>query len=257
MSSLSSKLLFFKKISSDNSPTILTAIAVVGTVSTAILSVKAYRKATYKMDDRGSSLQSGVDPVPTTLDEFRLVWTCYIPPVMSGAITIGCIVMANRVGTKRAAALAAAYTITEHAFADYKDKVVDILGEDSARQVRQSVAQDRVNANPPEQSKIVIVGSADVLCYDGFSGRYFISTMETIRQAQNDVNNEIFNNEVCPLSTFYHALDIPTTSMSNELGWNANKILDVKFDTTLSPDNKPCLSIDFSVLPMRDYWRTN
>jgi len=251
--SLVSRLKYLQKLGADNAPLLLTAVGVGGVITTAVLAVKATRRADHKLEKHIKEKYDGRVDLPSNLELARVAWTCYIPPVVSGATTIGCIVMANRIGTKRAAALAAAYTVSERAYTEYKDKVVKILGESEEQDLRDEIAQDRIDANP--NSKLVIIDGDEVLCFDSFSGRYFKSTMETIRKAQNDINEQILNNEYASLSDFYKKLQIDETSMSDEVGWSNDKLLEVTFGTALTKDGKPCLAIDFSVLPMRNYWQ--
>lgn len=257
MTSLASRLKMIEKFSIDNSPVILTAIGVAGVITTAILTHRAAWDSSEKLryEDAKKVAADPKAPPLTGRETFEHTWKYYIPPVLSGTATIGCIVMSNRIGTKRAAALAAAYTISEKAFTEYKEKVVEIVGENQERKVRDGLAQDRVERNPVDGSKVVVAGSGDVLCYDSFSGRYFMSSMESLRKAENDINYKILHEEYASLTDFYNSIGIEKTSISEEVGWNTTKMLELHFSTTMSADNRPCISIDFNVLPVRDYWR--
>lgn len=255
MASLGSKLKLIEKFSIDNSPAILTAIGVAGVISTAVLAVKASRKSTLKLVEMDAERMQNNEGPFTGKEIFNATWLDYVPPVLSGVATIGCIVMSNRIGTKRAAALAAAYTISERAFSEYQEKVVEVIGENKARQIRDDVAQDRVNDNPLDNSKVIVAGTGDVPCLDAFSGRYFMTTMETLRKAENDINYKIMHEENASLTDFYHAIGIAKTSASDEVGWNTTKMLELHFSTALTDDNRPCIVIDFNVVPVRDYWR--
>jgi hypothetical protein len=71
------------------------------------------------------------------------------------------------------------------------------------------------------------------------------------------VNYQILNHFYASLSDFYGKVGLPSTSFSDEVGWNSDEILDLDISTTLSDDNRPCLSIDFKVVPVRDYFRVH
>lgn len=238
-----------EKLIIDNSPSLLTALGVTGTVTTAYLAGRASFKAAeliiVEQDDRG-------DWIPPK-EQLQLVWTLYIPAVGAGVITVASIIMANRIGTRRAAALAAAYTLSEKAFAEYKDKIVETIGAKKEQAARDAIAQDRVDAYPPDSSQLVMVGTTDVLCYDMFTGRYFQSSMETLRQAQNDLNYSILNNGYASLSDFYSLIGLSTTASSEEVGWTLDKLLELRFSSVLSEQNQPCLAVDFAVAPVRNY----
>ncbi len=117
-------------------------------------------------------------------DKIRLVWKVYIPAIGSGVVTVGSIIYANRIGAKKAAAFAAAYGISERAFQEYKEKIVEKFGENKARTVKDELAQKRIDEHPISK-EVIIAGSGDVLCFDILSGRYFMSSVEKIRSAEN------------------------------------------------------------------------
>jgi len=245
-----------EKLVIDNSPAILTVLGVTGTITTAYLTGTASFKAAEILRKEGMIESDELDSISFSFkDKFEYVWKCYIPAVGTGAVTVFCIVFANRIGMRRAAAVAAAYSISEKAFVEYKDKVIEKFGDNQEQKVRDEVAQDRVNRNPLNEREIIITGDGEVLCYEAFTGRYFKSSMEEVKRAQNDINAEIIHNSYASLSDFYNALGIGKTSCSDEVGWNTDKLLELKFTTVLSEDNRPCISIEFDVAPVRDYWR--
>lgn len=248
-----------EKLAVDNSPAILTAIGVTGTLTTAFLTGKASFKAAeiiadeqYQMDHNQVEVRNELE----SKEKLVLVWKLYIPAVGTGFLTVVCIIFANHIGTRRAAAVAAAYTISEKAFSEYKEKVVERLGTPKEQKIRDEVAQDRVNKNPGGRD-IVVTGGGEVLCYEAFTGRYFKSDMETLKKAQNDLNYTILNDGYASLSDFYSKIDLPGTSFSEEVGWTSDKLLELNFSTVLSEDGRPCISIDFMTAPVRDYYKLN
>jgi hypothetical protein len=144
------------------------------------------------------------------------------------------------------------YTLSERAFSEYKDKVVEKIGENKERGVRDDIAQDRMNANPVQSSQVIITGNGDVLFLDLLSGRYFESTMEKVRQAEIAVNYEIVTCMSATLSTFYDHLGLPANQMSDIMGWNINNRLEVRYSGQMSTDNRPCIAIDFTY-PIYDF----
>jgi hypothetical protein len=240
-----------EKFAIDNSPVILTVIGVAGTVSTAVLTGKASFKAAHLITDEEEISSIGSLDLRERL---LLVWPLYVPPVATGGLTITAIIMSHKISTGRTAALAAAYTISEKAFEEYRVKVIEKLGEKKEQVVQAEVAQDKVNQNPIGKRE-VIVSSGEVLCYDEFTGRYFNSTVERIRAAQNNVNSKVLNDNYCSLSEFYSMVGLATTSMSEEVGWNVDRLMEIRFSTVLSDDNRPCISIDFNKQPIRDYYK--
>ncbi len=247
---LSVKLKMLEKMAIDNSPMLLTAVGVVGTVATAVLT---HRAATRLEQDR---ILPGIGDSPLSRKELvKNHWKLYIPPVVVGTLTITSIVGSHRIGSKRAAALAAAYTLSERSFSEYREKVVEKFGETKHRQVQDEVAQDQVNANPISESNVVIMGSGDVMCYDYMSGRYFRSSVEGMRKAANNVNYMILHNGYAPLTEFYNEIGLDPTELSDELGWNQDNLIELDFSAVVGSDGQPCLAYRFQVKPIRGYSR--
>jgi len=253
---LSSAAKHLEKLVIDNSPTILTGIAVAGTVATAVLTGKATFQAAKILDEEVASWEQEVMPIK---EQAKIlvpkVWRLYIPPAITGVLTIVSIVGVNSIGNRRAAAIAAAYSVSEKAFEEYRAKVAEKLGEPKERAVRDELAQDRVDQNPVSTREVIVAGAGEVLCYEAFTGRYFKSSMEELKKAQNDLNYKVLNDYYASLSDFYDLIGLPRTDYSDEVGWNCNKQMELEFSTTLADDGRPCISISFAVHPIRDYFR--
>lgn len=232
----------------DNSPAILTGIGVAGVVATAYLTGQASIKAYRILEENESSY----DPL-TTKEKVELVWTLYIPPVTTGLLTVTCIIAANRIGNRRAAAIAAAYSLTERAFEEYRNKVVERIGERKEELVRADIVQDRLNENPPPSREVLMIGAGDVLCLEAFTGRYFNSNAEKLHAAENRVNARLIQDMFASLSDFYDLIGLDHTEFSDEVGWNVDKLLDLTFASAIAPDGRPCLSFSFRVVPIRNY----
>ena len=253
---------------SQNATGILTAGGVIGVAATAVLTARASFKAAAIIREKvairqayAESAHEDPETVPYTPDMsktemVRAVWPVYILPTTAGALTIASIVMSNRMSAKRAAALAAAYTISETRLAEYKDKVAEKLGYNKERAVRDEIAQDRVDKNPPNK-EVIILGSGDVLCFDPLTGRYFHSSVEIIKQAEVKINNELFQTQYTSLSEFFELIGLERTTFSDTMGWNTTTMdpPSISFSTTMTPDGRPCLVLDYSVIPAPDYTR--
>jgi hypothetical protein len=243
-----------RKAAADNTPTILTAIGVTGTITTAILAGKAsFRAAEFLQEAQGKrSFHEGeIEPLPNK-EKLELVWKEYIPAVTTGAATVACIITANRVSSRRAAALASAYSITQEAFKEYRGKVFEKVGEKKEQVVRDEIAQERVNRTPPGP---MIIANDKVLCHDLYSGRYFESDKETIRRAVNDINYKLINEDYASLTDFWELIGLPSTSDSDEIGWTIDSKFEVDFASALTTDGKPVMTIDFRTSPIRSFYR--
>lgn len=235
----------FEKLLTDNSPVLLTSVGVAGTIATAVLTGKASFEAAQILNE--------TEPLEPK-EKVELVWKLYIPPVIVGAGTVSAIVLANRIGTRRAAAMAAAYTISEKAYAEYREKVVEKLGEAKEQEVRDEIAQQRVNANPPN-NEVIIVDNGDVLFLESYTGRYFKSSMETVKKALNDTNYQMYSDMYASLGDFQQRIGLPRTSLSEEVGWTVEDKIEIEFSATLTEDQRPCIVMNYIVAPVREYHR--
>lgn len=253
-----------EKFASDNSPAILTALGLTGVLTTAYLSGKASFKAYDVLEEarkqKSWELTNQDDsPMPfTNKEKFQLLWKLYIPAVASATLTCGAIVLANRIGTRRTAAMTAAFTLSERAYSEYKDKVTETIGKNKAKKIRSDIAQDGVTRDDQRgQPALIITGEGTVPCKDAWSSQYFVSSMEDIKKAQNDTNWEVLNHGYASLTDFYMKVGggLEATKDSDNIGWNSDKLMEVYFDTALSDKNGPVLVMDFAVAPIRNFFR--
>lgn len=234
------------KFLKSNSPEILTALGVSGVVTTAYLASKASFKASemiYKDESVGGVAD---DPKQRIKERTKLVWKCYIPAGVSGVLTVGCIIGATKASGARTAAAVTAYSITEKAFGDYREKVVEQIGKGKEQKIRDDIAQDQVSKKPPTAQELIIVGPGYVLCCELFTHRYFRSNMETLRKAQNDINARIVSDMYVVLDEFYDLIGLAHTSNSNNIGWDSAKLMELQFSSVLAEGGEPCLSFDYN-----------
>lgn len=241
-----------EKFATDNSPAILTGVGVVGTLTVAYLSGKASFKAAHILTEEKQRRIMMNEPDMTRPDILKVTWKLYIPAAGTTALTIAAVVCSNQIGTRRTAAMAAAYTISDKAFQEYKEKIVEKIGENKERAARDELAQDRVNGKPLS-NQVIIMGNGEVMCFDQPTGRYFRSNMENLRRIVNDLNQQIVQFGYGTLSDFYVMLGLTTTPYSEEVGWSTDDLCDLKFTATLSDDSQPCIAIDYQVKPIREY----
>jgi hypothetical protein len=254
----------------DNATTLLTAGGVVGTIATAVLAGRGGIKAGQIILEMKGEIYADQFGKPEEqdnpylkLDEIELpkkdmflaVAPQFISPVITGTATIAAIIMSNRMSAQKAAALAAAYGLAERNFGEYKAKIEEKLTGPKKTAIDDELAHEAI-AKTPGSEKIVFV-EGEVLCLDRPTGRYFNSTMETIKQAVNATNAEVFNHGFARASFFYTELGLKDTLWTDEVGFNTENILELTYTTDLAPGNRPCIVIDFARLPVADYHPKN
>lgn len=245
----------------NNSPLIFTVLATGGVVTTTVLTAQASFKASDLLREKLEEKKDQEENGDRNTEEFdwkekvEIVWPLYIPAASVGVATIASIILLNRAGSRKTATATALYTMTDKAMREYQAKVVEKIGEEKETAIRDEVAQDNVTANPPVDREVIITGNGTVLFYDSITGRYFNSDVETVRKAQNDINHRVLNEMYASLSEFYELIGLATTPYSEDVGWNTDELMELEFSTTLTEDNRPCISMDYNTNPIKGYDR--
>lgn len=236
-----------------HSPEILTGVGIAGMVTTTVLAVGATPKALKLIDAKKK--EERLDEL-TPIETVKTCWKPYIPAVATGLFSIACLIGANSVHARRNAALATAYQLSSTALTEYKDKVVETIGEKKEKEVRDSINKDHIDKNPVSPSEVIITDKGNTLCYEHLSGRYFKSDIDRIRKAENELNKRMLNDMYISLNEFYDELDLDHTRIGDELGWNIDHgLIDIHFSAQLADDETPCIVVDFQTPPYYGYNR--
>lgn len=250
-----------RMLMSKHSPEILTGLGIASMITTVILAVKATPKAEklieeYK-DERGYSLnpETKISDLPKK-EVIQVAWKPYIPAAISGTVSIACLIGANSVNARRNAALATAYKLSEVALSEYKDKVVEVIGEKKEKVVREKIAEDRLEKNPVNNSQIFMTEKGNTLFLEPISGQYFRSDIEIVKKAINELNESMLNSPFGYLSVndLYDALGLEQTSTGDDLGWCVSKGI-IKYDihAKIAKNGEPCIVLDYTNAPVYDY----
>lgn len=266
MASVTTILKHAGKFVSKHSPEILTAVGLAGGVTTVILAVKATPKAMELIEEAkrakqetitegGTIVVSNEEVALTKKEVIKASWKPYIPVVVTGLASAACILGSNSISAGRTAALTTAYKISETALAEYKEKVVETVGEVKEKEIRKEIVKDKIEKNPPNKKEVIITEKGETLCFDVLSGRYFKSDMNAIEAAVNKLNKRLLSYDYVSLNEFYDELNLPNVRLGEELGWNMHQdgFVELDFSSHLSEENKPCLAIDYLVAPRYDY----
>lgn len=250
---------------SKHSPEILTGFGITGLVTTTIMAVRATPKALYLLNEDLENQGLATIDYHTDrrfsdyfnlLDMAKLTWTCYIPAVITGGLSVICLIGASSVNARRNAAFATAYTLSESALKEYQEKVVEHIGEKKEQAVRDAIAKDKLEQDPVTNREVIITDKGNTLCYDALSGRYFKSDIDKIKKAINEINRNLLGDMYVSLNDFYYELGLDNTKLGDDLGWNVNNgLIDLNFSSQLASDGTPCLVINYQVAPRYDYDR--
>lgn len=234
-----------------NSPAILTGLSVAGVLTTAVLTGKASFRAALEISEENYQLNAQGKDFLTNREAAELVWKEFIPPAVVGALTLTAIISANRIGTRRAAALAAAFKISEDLAEQYRQKVIEHMGDKKEEMVRSDVARDRISR--ADGVETIILNDTEIVFYDSWSGRAFKSTRQRVEDAVNQMNYQINHNWAMSLTEFYGLLDLPKTAVSDDFGWNTDRLLTLYYTSTLLSDGRPACEIRYEVEPTQNF----
>lgn len=232
-------------------PEILAAMGISGMIFSTFWGVKATIVAVRKLDIKKQELQK--DKL-TAGEVFKETWKLYLPIVVSTAISVPCIVAGNRVSTRRNAALAAAYTISETALQEYQDKTREIIGPKKEQEIHEAVSKDIIEKSY-DKSQILLTGDGESLFHEPISGRYFKSNWNKILKAANELNADAITDPFgqITLTQWYNVIGLDETEMSDDMGWTimngTSGLIDIQVDSVLTPDNTPCGSIHYNNRP--------
>ena len=221
-----------------NDTFIMTIIAVSAGVGSTLSAIGATIKATNKVKEY-KEINGIEDSEPLPLkDVAKISWHLYIPTIFLGASSVACIIGSHKLNDRRQAALASMYSITETAFKEYKEKVVETLGEKKAQVINEETQKELAKKHKYDERTVVFSDFGETLFLDSYSGRYFKSDIEKIRKTQNALNHKIlttFGNNAT-VNELYSALGLDTIPVGDELGWNSDKLIDLEFTAAIQEE---------------------
>ena len=231
-----------KKGTIKHSPDILLACGIVSGITSTVLGVKATPKALILIEKEKSSRRTNNE------DD-------NIPSAISGAVGIACVIGAHTINTKRNAIIATAYKITETAYRDYKDAVVEEIGSKKEEHVRERIARKHVEENPiSEKNNIISTGKGKTLFFDEEFNNYFESDMQAVKKAINDLNFQILNEDYASVNDLYYLLGIPPMKSGDSLGWSsAYGGCEMNYSSIITDDDRPCVVLNYGIAPRYDY----
>lgn len=236
-----------------HSPEILTGIGIAGMVGTTVMAVKATPKAIELIEERKRETKTDeLHPVEVV----KTAWKCYIPAVITGAASALCLVKAVNISTRRSAALLTAYNLSDTAYREYRAKVKEEYGERKEKLINDKIAQDKIDKDGVSNHEVIVTDRGTTLCYDAMFGRYFISDMDTIKRAMNNINADILGGTMyASVNEFYDKLGLRHVDIGDQLGWNIDdRGLEVLFSSCIADDGKtPCLVISYNIAPKYNY----
>ena len=276
LSAVSNAIRKVGKATVKNSPLILTSFGVVGTATTAVLTGKAAIKArdiiqAHEMDDelrveRWIDTGDGKHDIQvyyrerTFKEKAQLTWRIWAAPVFMGGATISCIIGANTIHTRRNIALATAYAMSEEAAKEFKDKVIDTVGERKVNKIENEITQDKLNKHPlPDEENISYTGLGEQLMFDEWTGRYFRASQQEVEKRVNMLNKQMnIDQRGRTVNDFYELLNMSAVPVGDDFGWHYNldcgeADVTVHYYPAFSSNQTPCIGMRINPVILYSY----
>lgn len=248
--------------SKENGEVILAGMTLIGILSTGVAAYRAGLKAHDILEQYKKEMED-VEPgdketkrkitKETTIKMAKVV----AAPIIVGAVTSGCCVGSLKVGQKKIVMLTAACKVAERSVHDLDSKMKEVLGIKKAREIRDSIMKDKVDANPLKVApETIITNNGDILCYDKYSERYFASNAMKIESAIRQVSRDCTVQMEATLNELYYAINSPQlteTKYGDTVGWEPDmlegyeELLPISISAQLTEDKRPCLCLDYDV----------
>lgn len=274
---------------SKHAPLIAASVGIAGVIGVAVSASRDTLKAKRKLDSERDSIDFAINQIKLRAAEIKgananqrenvdpqksfdlksasyemiekvkyvvpLVWKCYIPTAALSAATIGAVFLSWKIGSAQLKVSKMATYMAEQTFQTYSKNVMKRFEEGTL--TKEALVKEESDAKALAKTEKsgagIIINGDQVPVVDNYSGRTFYSSIADIREAVNNVNEEIFGNLYASLTDFYDHLNLEPTGVSDEVGWNADHPLKVTFDAILLENGKPALTMDYELDPFSGY----
>lgn len=239
------------RFANHNAPSVFTGLAIGGVLSAVATAIRATPKALIhiRQAEEGSTEDQRWKLV------VKAVWKDYIPTALVLAGTITCVICANRAAAKRLSVVATALAASESAFTNYKDKAIGYLTKSESGKIDEEIQNDALNRAGTAPVALVATGSGDTLMFDMYSARYFYSDVEDVRAAVNRINSITLEDDWASINLFYDLIGLEEVKYGSEIGWTAGRQMELVMSSRLSPNNIPCVVIDYETNISYIHWK--
>jgi len=232
-----------------HAPGILMGMGTVGVGTAVILAVKAGPKAVILTEqaemekaerEYGGTTMGHLMVELTWQEKLAATYKLYIPPAGLTLFSLMCFWAAHGIDLKRQAVVAGLYSTAEATLQEYQRKVVDMLGQKQADEIRQSIGDDRVaqaQRNLPPPPEDYDLGTQK---WCNLYGRRFPCSYNKIKEAQNDINDQMINEMYASEADLFYKLDpsgefLRPDNRARMTGWTVDKMLVLRVNNPTSP----------------------
>lgn len=243
-----------KLLINKHSPLILACMGVFGTVST----VYTAHQDTLKAEEIIKQTKPR-----NWQEELHDTWKCYIPTAISATGTIGCIVGSHYCSSKQREALASAYLVSQTTLQKYQEKVIERIGKNKARDLREEVDRDIADMRAPAASfpsmltDAIDTGHGKTLFFDVPGERPFYSDMNYMDKQVNDMNREVRSEMYFDWNELNYRWGLPYKQFGSEHIFTADDPLEVRYVPEIMDNGQVRINVHYDLIPLSEYKKRN
>lgn len=239
---------------SKNSPIILACMGVFGTVSTVYTAHQDTLKAEHvKKHTRPRNWK----------EEIHDTWKCYIPTAISATGTIGCIVGSHYCSSRQREALASAYLVSQTTLQKYQEKVIERIGKNKARDLREEVDHEMAEFKAPAANFVsqltdaIDTGHGKTLFYDVPGERYFYSDLNYMDKQVNDMNREVRTEMYFDWNEINYRWGLPYKKFGSEHIFTPDDPLEVRYKPEFMDNGQVRILVNYELIPLSEWKERN
>lgn len=233
-----------------NSPIILAGLGIFGTLSTVYTAHQDTLKAEHiKKQTKPRNLK----------EEIQDTWKCYIPTAISATGTISCIVGSHYCSFKQREALASAYLVSQTTLQKYQEKVIERIGKNKARDLREEVDHEIAEMRAPavafasQLSSIIDTGHGTTLFFDVPGERFFYSDMNFMDKQVNDMNREVMSEMYYDWNELNYRWGLPFKQFGSEHIFTNEHPLEVRYVPEIMENGQVKILVNYDLIPLSEY----
>lgn len=193
----------------DHSGTICAVTAMAGVVATAILSGKAAVRVDHE-----------IDCDMTKKERAKVYARCYWKTAAVAVTTCGLIFGSDRIHVRKEVGLAGLAALWKSKYVDLDKKVGEIVGEEKYKEIKKSIAEDKIKEKNLVPEKPANLGDNAFLVYEPYTDQFIWTTKERIFHALYEANLRLQKDFDVRLSVIIDYLGGEWDPLGDMIGWN-------------------------------------
>lgn len=240
------------KLWSDHDHEFLIGFGTAAWLTTTIWSVAVTPAAMKAIEEKKKEL--GVEKL-TLLQTLEAAGYCYVGPFGLGIVASLSIFGGVKKANRKRAAIAATCSVAENILRDYKDKVVEVIGEEKEKKIEEEIREEHKDEPGFQEQATYIFGAGDIRAFDNVTKQWMtLDSVETYRAAINDLNAELISDNSITVDDYCDLNNLPRIDGGNELEWTCyskKDLLDPYFEHAFDSHMRPYLIVGVDRPPLR------